>query len=113
MPVSTWVGNLSSVAALRPLEALRTSSIVAMSRPTEAPKATASLVAARAVADRKLLANFRAWAIPGRSPTRRVRSLSPASTGATAAQAATGPAYITDRVRARAPATPPETGAST
>ena len=84
-----------------------------MSSPTAAPNATASLVAASAVADRKLLASFTACAMPGfvahpittvaqpgqhrldsRSRLRRV------------------PAYITVRVRARAPATPPETGAS-
>ena len=57
------------------------------SRPTERPKASASLVAASAVADRKLLASFSAWASPGRSPTRLRRSLRPASTGSTWAQA--------------------------
>ncbi len=65
------------------------------------------------MADRKLLANFSAWAIPGCAPTRRRRSLSPASTGSTASQVSVGAAYITDNVRARAPATPPDTGAST
>ena len=42
-----------------------------MSSPTDRPKAIASLVAASAVADRKLLASFSACAMPGRSPTRR------------------------------------------
>ena len=87
--------------------------MVARSRPTDTPKATASLVAASAVADRKLLASFNAWAIPGRDPTQRRRSLSPARTGSTASQIRGGAAYITDNVRARAPATPPDTGAST
>src|SRR5579884_2365383 len=58
-----------------------------MSRPTDVPNATASLVAASAVADRKLLASFIAWANPGRSPTRRRRSLRPARTGSTRARA--------------------------
>ena len=73
----------------------------------------ASLVAASAVADRKLLASFNAWAIPGLSPTRRRRSLNPARTGSTARHAASVPAYMTESVRARAPAMPPDTGAST
>ena len=84
-----------------------------MSRPTDWPKAIASLVATRAVAERKLLANFIACPIPGRSPTRRKRSLKPDSTGATRSQASREPAYITASVRASAPATPPDTGAST
>ena len=112
-PVSTWSGNLSLVAVFRPLDALSTSSIVAMSTPTDSPKAIASLVAARAVADRKLLASFTAWAMPGRSPTRWRRSLRPARTGVTCSHASSVPANITVSVRARAPAGPPDTGAST
>ena len=69
-PVRTWFGNLSAVAALRPLDAFNTSSMVAMSRPSDTPNAIASLVAASAVADRKLLASFIACAMPGRVPTR-------------------------------------------
>ena len=54
-----------------------------MSSPSATPNATASLVATSAVAERKLLASFIAWASPGRSPTRWRRSLRPASTGST------------------------------
>ena len=104
---------MSLVAALCPLDASMTSSMVSMSSPTERPNAMASLVAANAVAERKLLASFSACAMPGRSPTRRLRSLNPARIGSTTWQAASGPAYMTDSVRARAPATPPDTGEST
>ena len=44
--------------------------MVAMSRPSDRPKAMASLVAASVVAERKLFASFIACAMPGRSPTR-------------------------------------------
>ncbi len=85
-----------------------------MSSPTDTPKATASLVAASA--DRR------------EEIVRQLECLGHAGlpTHATAAVAQTGqhrrdgvahrrrtPAYITESVRARAPATPPETGAST
>src|SRR5262245_25049938 len=113
VPGSTWLTNLSSLAPLRPLDALSTSSTVVMSSPTVAQNATASLVAASAVADRKLFASFSACAIPGSSPTWKRRSLSPSSTGCTASHAAGAPAYMTASVRAFAPATPPDTGAST
>ena len=73
----------------------------------------ASLVAASAVADRKLLANFSAWAMPGCRRRGGAGRSSPARTGSTARQAASVPAYMTESVRALAPATPPETGAST
>ena len=91
VPVSTWLTNLSLVAALWPLDAFSTSSIVAMSRPTDVPNAIASLVAASAVADRKLLASFIACAMPGRSPTWNRRSLRPASTGSASRQASGRP----------------------
>ena len=42
-----------------------------MSRPWPTPKATASLVAAIAVAERKLLSSFIAMPWPGRVPTWR------------------------------------------
>src|SRR5262245_28305175 len=87
--------------------------MTAMSRPSEVPNAMASQVAASAVAERKLFASFIACARPGSEPTRNRRSLSPASTGWTCAHASSGPAYITASVLALAPATPPETGAST
>ena len=85
-----------------------------MSSPTDRPKATASLVAASAVAERKLLASLSACAMPG-------RVAHPAPAVAQSGQhrldrrrtRTSVPAYITDSVRARAPATPPDTGAST
>src|SRR5438105_14829316 len=55
VPGRTCFGNLSAVAELRPLEMLTASRTVARSRSSAAAKATASLVATRAVADRKLL----------------------------------------------------------
>ncbi len=74
-----------------------------MSRPTDTPNAIASLVAASAAAERKLFASLSACARPAASPTRRRRSLSPASTGSIASHTAAGPAYMTESVRARAP----------
>ena len=56
-------GNLSSLAVLRPVLALITS-MTAGARPPLTPSATASAVAAIAVAERKLLASFISWPRP-------------------------------------------------
>ena len=101
------------MAELRPLETLRTSTIIARSRPWARPKASASDVAASAVADRKLLSSFIAWPCPGGAPTWKTLPANASKIGRCASRTASGPANISEMVPARAPATPPETGPST
>ena len=111
--MSTWWTNLSLVAALRPLEALSTSRTVAMSRPTEAANATASLVAASAVADRKLLASLSAFDHAGAVADVEATVAQPLDDRLHRGARSRIAAYITVSVRVMAPAAPPETGAST
>ena len=75
------------------------------------PSATASAVAAIAVAERKLLASFISWPRPGRPPTWNTRP-NTSSSGRTRSSSGAGPATMTASVPGDAPRTPPETGAS-
>src|SRR5450432_1617057 len=106
------LGNLSEVAELRPVDTFSTSTMVAMSSPWATPNATASDVAASAVADKKLLANFIAWPRPARSPTWKTLPVNDCSNARWASSTSTGPANINEIVLARAPAAPPDTGPS-
>src|SRR3954449_9047349 len=105
-------GNLSVVAELRPVLALSTSIIFAMSRPLAMPKATASDVAANAVADRKLLASFIEWPWRERTPTWKTLPVNDSSNARCAVNTSAGPLNINEIVAARAPAAPPDTGPS-
>ena len=104
---------MSLVAALWPLERVQhlEHGRHVEARPT--PNAIASLVAASAVAERKLLASFIACARPGlvAHPTAAIAEAGEHRLDR--AHASSVPAYITASVRARAPAAPPDTGAST
>ena len=113
VPVSTRLGNLSTVAELRPVEALSTSSITARSSPWARPKASASDVAASAVAERKLLSSFMVWPCPASVPTWKMWPAKASSTARWSSSTAAGPANMSASVPARAPATPPDTGPST
>ena len=58
LSVATRLGNLSADAVFCPVETFTTSRMVCMATPWPSPNCTASLVAAIAVADRKLLSSF-------------------------------------------------------
>ncbi len=111
-PVSTWSGSLVAVAVLRPVPALKTSSSVAGSRPAVTPNVTASDVIASAVAESRLLSSFAICPWPGVAPTWNTFPPNSSSSGRTRSKTRSSPAAITASVRARAPATPPLTGAS-
>ena len=88
-----------------------TSIMIAGSKPAFTPIATASEVAAIAVADRKLLASFMVCAMPGFSPMTKTlpKTLSASLTTSTSAF---GPDTMTASVPLLAPPTPPLTGES-
>src|SRR5262245_5011434 len=108
---STTRPNLSSVAVLRPVPELMTSSMVCGSRPAFTPMTIASEVAVMAAADRKLLHSFIVWPAPGRSPMKNIRPIA-ASAGSIAATSPRGPDAINASVPLAAPVTPPLTGQS-
>jgi hypothetical protein len=111
VPGSTRRGNLSSVAVLRPLPALITSSMMRGSSPALTPITIASEVAAIAVAERKLLHSFIVCPAPGCSLMKNTLPIT-FSAGSTAATSARGPDTITASVPFSAPPTPPLTGES-
>src|SRR5215470_2716709 len=107
---TTW-GNLCSVAVLRPVPALITSSMTRGSSPALTPITIASEVAATAVADRKLLASFIVWPAPGCSLMKNTLP-NTCRAGSMAAISACGPDAMTASVPFSAPRTPPLTGLS-
>ena len=107
---STILGNLCSVAVLRPLPALITSSMMRGSSPALTPMTIASEVAAMAVADRRLLQSFMVCPAPGFSLMKNTLPIT-ASAGSSASTSARGPDTITASVPLAAPLTPPLTGA--
>ena len=88
-----------------------TSIITAGSSPAFTPIATASEVAAIAVAERKLFASFMVCAMPGFSPMMKTLP-NTASTSFTKSISAFGPETMTASVPFLAPPTPPLTGQS-
>ncbi len=88
-----------------------TSIITFGSRPALTPMATASEVAAMAVAERKLLASFMVCAMPGLWPITNTLP-STASASLTTSMSACGPDTMTASVPLVAPPTPPLTGES-
>ncbi len=105
-------GHLFSVDPLRPLEALIAPSTVGMSRPNSAAAAIASHVASRWVAESRLFSALTACPAPT-SPTGTTRAPSTPSSGRTRATSPGAPPAMMVRRPLTAPATPPETGAST
>src|SRR5262245_31348157 len=105
------LGNLCSVAVLRPVPALITSSMTRGSSPAFTPITIASAVAAIAVAERKLLASFMVCPSPGCSPMKNTLP-NTASAGSTRLTSWRGPDAITASVPLEAPVTPPLTGLS-
>ena len=89
-----------------------TSIITCASSPAFTPMATASDVAAIAVAERKLLASFMVCAMPGLSPMMNTRPKTE-SASLTTSTSACGPDTMTASVPLLAPPTPPDTGEST
>src|SRR5215472_6379472 len=108
---STTRPNLSSVAVLRPVPELITSSMMRGSSPALTPMTIASDVAVMAAAERKLLHSFIVCPAPGRSPMKKVLPMT-GSAGSIAATSARGPDTISASVPLAAPVTPPLTGQS-
>src|SRR5262245_13151323 len=94
---STTRPNLSSVAVLRPVPALITSSMMRGSSPALTPITIASEVAVMAAAERKLLHSFMVCPAPGRSPMKKVFPMA-ANAGSIAATSARGPEIISANV---------------
>ena len=88
-----------------------TSIMTAGSSPALTPIATASEVAAMAVAERKLLASFMVCAMPGLWPMMKTLP-NTASASLTTSMSACGPDTMTASVPLLAPPTPPLTGES-
>ena len=96
---------------MRPEPALITSIITAGSRPAFTPIATASEVAAMAVAERKLFASFMVCAMPGLWPMTNTRPKTD-NASLTTSMWPCGPDTMTASVPFLAPPTPPLTGES-
>src|SRR5262245_47276659 len=108
---STTRPNLSSVAVLRPVPELITSSMMRGSSPALTPMTIASDVAVMAAAERKLLQSFMVCPAPGRSLMKKVLPIA-ANAGSMALTSARGPEAINASVPFVAPVTPPLTGQS-
>src|SRR5262245_23227166 len=108
---STTRPNLSSVAVLRPVPELITSSMMRGSSPALTPMTIASDVAVMAAAERKLLQSFMVCPAPGRSLMKKILPIA-ASAGSMALTSARGPEAINASVPFVALVTPPLTGQS-
>ena len=98
MPVSTCLGNLSTVAEFRPDPALKIPTSVAGSRPASAPMATTSLVATSAVAERTLLSSLASCPCPCSGPTKTTAPPKVSSRGRMPSNAVSSPEAITASV---------------